>query len=37
MTTFRVGDIVSVEYPFSDLQTHKHRPGWCLSAAMLIS
>lgn len=30
MTTFRVGDLVSVEYPFSDLQTHKHRPGLVL-------
>jgi len=30
MTTFRVGDIVSIEYPFSDLRTHKHRPGLVL-------
>lgn len=30
MTAFRVGDIVSVEYPFSDLQTHKHLPGLVL-------
>ena len=27
MTTFKVGDVVSVEFPFSDLQTHKRRPG----------
>lgn len=27
MTAFRVGDVVSVEFPFSDLQTHKRRPG----------
>jgi mRNA interferase MazF len=30
MTTFRVGDIVSVEFPFSNLQTHKRRPGLVL-------
>lgn len=26
MTTYRVGDIVSVEFPFSTLQTQKRRP-----------
>lgn len=30
MTAFKVGDIVSVEFPFSDLQTHKRRPGLVL-------
>ncbi len=30
MTKFRAGDIVSVEFPFSDLQTHKRRPGMVL-------
>ena len=30
MTAFRVGDVVSVEFPFSDLQTHKRRPGLVL-------
>jgi mRNA interferase MazF len=30
MIKFRVGDIVSVEFPFSDLQTHKRRPGLLL-------
>ena len=27
MTAFKVGDVVPVEFPFSDLQTHKRRPG----------
>ena len=30
MTAFRVGDVVSVEFPFSDLQTQKRRPGLVL-------
>ncbi|MSU63756.1 MAG: hypothetical protein EXS31_15370 [Pedosphaera sp.] len=30
MTVFKVGDVVSVEFPFSDLQTHKRRPGLVL-------
>lgn len=30
MTTFRVGDIVSVEFPFSDLHNQKRRPGLVL-------
>ena len=30
MTAFKVGDVVSVEFPFSDLQTHKRRPGLVL-------
>jgi mRNA interferase MazF len=30
MTTCRVGDIVSLEFPFSTLQTQKRRPGLVL-------
>ncbi len=30
MTAFKVGDVVSVEFPFSDLQTRKRRPGLVL-------
>ena len=30
MTAFKAGDVVSVEFPFSDLQTHKRRPGLVL-------
>lgn len=30
MTAFKVGDVVSVEFPFSDLQTYKRRPGLVL-------
>ena len=30
MIAFKVGDVVSVEFPFSDLQTHKRRPGLVL-------
>lgn len=30
MTMFRVGDIVSVEFPFSNLHTQKRRPGLVL-------
>ena len=27
MTTFKAGDVVSVEFPFSDFQNFKRRPG----------
>ena len=27
MTAFKVSDVVSVEFPFSDFQTRKRRPG----------
>lgn len=30
MTTYRVGDIVSVNFPFADLQAQKRRPGLVL-------
>ncbi len=30
MTPFKAGDIVSVEFPFSDFQTYKRRPGLVL-------
>lgn len=33
MTPFRVGDVVSVEFPFSDFQTYKRRPGLVLVGA----
>ena len=35
MTAFKVGDVVSVEFPFSDLQTHKRRPGLVLASGDL--
>ena len=31
MTEFKVGDVVSVEFPFSDLQTRKRRPALVLA------
>jgi len=30
MTAFKVGDVVSVEFPFSDFQTRKRRPALVL-------
>ena len=30
MTEFKAGDVVSVEFPFSDLGTYKRRPGLVL-------
>src|SRR5450830_765946 len=30
MTPFKVGDVVSVEFPFTDFQTYKRRPGLVL-------
>jgi mRNA interferase MazF len=30
MTPFKAGDVVAVEFPFSDLQTYKRRPGLVL-------
>jgi hypothetical protein len=30
MTPFKAGDVVSVEFPFSDFQTYKRRPGLVL-------
>jgi len=32
MTAFNVGDVVSVEFPFCDLQTHERRPGLVLAS-----
>jgi mRNA interferase MazF len=32
MTEFEVGDVVSVEFPFSDYQTRKRRPALVLSS-----
>lgn len=32
MTPFKAGDVVSVEFPFSDFQTYKRRPGLVLAA-----
>lgn len=31
MTKYKVGDVVSVEFPFSDLQNQKRRPGLVLA------
>ena len=31
MTTFRVGEVVSVEFPFTDMQGRKRRPGLVLA------
>lgn len=31
MTTSRVGDVVSVEFPFTDMQGRKRRPGVVLA------
>jgi len=30
MTPYKAGDVVSVEFPFSDFQTSKRRPGLVL-------
>jgi len=30
MTPFKAGDVVSVEFPFSDFETYKRRPGLVL-------
>ena len=35
MTKFKVGDLVSIEFPFSDLQARKRRPGLVLAAGDL--
>ena len=32
MTPFKAGDVVSVEFPFSDFHTYKRRPGLVLVA-----
>lgn len=31
MTAFRVGEVVSVEFPFTDMQGRKRRPGMVLA------
>ncbi|MHB8522979.1 MAG: type II toxin-antitoxin system PemK/MazF family toxin [Limisphaerales bacterium] len=33
MIKFKVGDLVSIEFPFSDLQAHKRRPGLVLASS----
>ena len=35
MTPFKAGDVVAVEFPFSDFQTLKRRPGLVLVSAEL--
>ena len=36
MTPFKAGDVVSVEFPFSDFQTYKRRPGLVLGGEMAL-